>query len=85
MPDPKTLDGTGFGLIVIGDEILFGSRHDHHLEYFRALLAKRGPRDGIFPQNRCSKQLPKLVLGKRVLFVSVYCGFNRFSKFRRFR
>jgi molybdopterin-biosynthesis enzyme MoeA-like protein len=30
-----------FGLIVIGDEILFGSREDRHFEYFRHLLSER--------------------------------------------
>ena len=31
-----------FGLIVIGDEILFGQRQDRHLAHFRQLLARRG-------------------------------------------
>jgi molybdopterin-biosynthesis enzyme MoeA-like protein len=31
-----------FGLIVIGDEILFGSREDRHLAHFRNLLKSRG-------------------------------------------
>jgi molybdopterin-biosynthesis enzyme MoeA-like protein len=33
-----------FGLIVIGDEILFGRRHDSHLQHFRETLAARGLR-----------------------------------------
>ena len=33
-----------FGLIVIGDEILFGQRQDRHLAEFRKLLAERGRR-----------------------------------------
>lgn len=33
-----------FGLIVIGDEILFGSRQDSHLNHFRGLLGDRGLR-----------------------------------------
>lgn len=36
-----TFDG-GFGLIVIGDEILFGKRQDRHFEHFRETLAQRG-------------------------------------------
>ena len=35
----KTRD---FGLIVIGDEILFGNRRDRHLEHFREMLKRRG-------------------------------------------
>lgn len=31
-----------FGLIVIGDEILFGGRQDSHLNHFRGLLGGRG-------------------------------------------
>lgn len=37
---PSTPDS--FGLIVIGDEILFGQRQDRHLAHFRQLLAGRG-------------------------------------------
>jgi molybdopterin-biosynthesis enzyme MoeA-like protein len=33
-----------FGLIVIGDEILFGRREDRHLQQFRAILGDRGLR-----------------------------------------
>jgi molybdopterin-biosynthesis enzyme MoeA-like protein len=33
-----------FGLIVIGDEILFGRRRDSHLNHFRELLNSRGQR-----------------------------------------
>jgi len=44
IPDTTSLDKSDFGLIVIGDEILFGSRHDRHYEHFRALLANRGLR-----------------------------------------
>ena len=33
-----------FGLIIIGDEILFGKRHDRHLEHFRELMKGRGLR-----------------------------------------
>lgn len=33
---------TGFGLIVIGDEVLNGPRSDKHLGHFRATLAGRG-------------------------------------------
>ncbi len=35
-----------FGLIVIGDEILFGKRHDRHMEHFRGFLGDRGLRLG---------------------------------------
>jgi molybdopterin-biosynthesis enzyme MoeA-like protein len=31
-----------FGLIIIGDEILFGTRRDRHFGYFRKLLLERG-------------------------------------------
>jgi molybdopterin-biosynthesis enzyme MoeA-like protein len=31
-----------FGLIVIGDEVLFGQREDRHLAHFRSLLKARG-------------------------------------------
>ncbi|MCU7809222.1 MAG: competence/damage-inducible protein A, partial [Candidatus Thiodiazotropha sp. (ex Semelilucina semeliformis)] len=31
-----------FGLIVIGDEILFGQRQDSHLTHFRERLGSRG-------------------------------------------
>ncbi|MES9970653.1 MAG: molybdopterin-binding protein [Candidatus Thiodiazotropha sp.] len=31
-----------FGLIIIGDEILFGDREERHLPYFRQLLGHRG-------------------------------------------
>lgn len=44
MPDPKTRNDSDFGLIIIGDEILFGSRQDRHFEHFRRLLASRGLR-----------------------------------------
>ena len=33
-----------FGLIVIGDEVLFGRREDRHLQKFRQLLGERGLR-----------------------------------------
>ncbi len=36
----ETIDG--FGLIVIGDEVLFGQRRDSHFQHFRELLAPRG-------------------------------------------
>ena len=32
----------GFGLVIIGDEILIGKRQDRHFEGFRALLGERG-------------------------------------------
>jgi molybdopterin-biosynthesis enzyme MoeA-like protein len=35
-------DSRGFGLIVIGDELLQGGRRDRHLEHFRELLRGRG-------------------------------------------
>ena len=40
LPDPPG----DFGLIVIGDEILFGQRQDRHFVEFRKLLAARGRR-----------------------------------------
>ena len=38
----QTSHPDSFGLIVIGDEILFGQRQDRHLAHFRQLLAARG-------------------------------------------
>ncbi len=38
----ETIDG--FGLIVIGDEVLFGRRQDSHFQHFRELLGSRGLR-----------------------------------------
>ncbi|MET0050297.1 MAG: molybdopterin-binding protein [Candidatus Thiodiazotropha sp.] len=35
-----------FGLIVIGDEILFGKRQDRHMQHFRGFLGDRGLRLG---------------------------------------
>lgn len=35
-------ESDGFGLIVIGDEILSGRRRDRHFDFFRHLLAGRG-------------------------------------------
>ena len=40
----QTEDAEQFGLIVIGDEILFGQRQDSHFTHFRELLASRGLR-----------------------------------------
>ncbi len=40
MPDAQT-HASEFGLIVIGDEILFGSREDRHFDHFRRLLGGR--------------------------------------------
>ncbi|MEJ2463495.1 MAG: molybdopterin-binding protein [Candidatus Thiodiazotropha sp.] len=40
----QRVESDSFGLIVIGDEILFGRRSDSHLEHFRHTLASRGLR-----------------------------------------
>ena len=40
----QTDDIDQFGLILIGDEILFGRRQDRHFEHFRQLLTTRGLR-----------------------------------------
>jgi molybdopterin-biosynthesis enzyme MoeA-like protein len=40
----KRQQSDSFGLIVIGDEILFGRRQDSHLQHFRETLASRGLR-----------------------------------------
>lgn len=42
MPERDQMIPRDFGLIVIGDEILFGSREDRHLAQFRELLRSRG-------------------------------------------
>lgn len=42
MATNTTIPKQTFGLIIIGDEILFGNREDSHFDYFRALLSKRG-------------------------------------------
>jgi len=38
----QSLSQSEFGLIIIGDEILFGQRQDCHLAHFRTLLKARG-------------------------------------------
>jgi molybdopterin-biosynthesis enzyme MoeA-like protein len=39
---PANRDPVGFGLIVIGDEVLTGGRSDAHLVHFKQMLARRG-------------------------------------------
>ncbi|MES9940223.1 MAG: molybdopterin-binding protein [Candidatus Thiodiazotropha sp. 6PLUC2] len=46
-----------FGLIIIGDELLFGSRNDQHLAHFRSLLRAHGKqliRSWILPDEELS-------------------------------
>ncbi len=38
----SNLTPTAFGLIVIGDEVLNGPRHDQHLQTFKDLISRRG-------------------------------------------
>lgn len=40
--DRTTVPQQAFGLIIIGDELLLGSRQDQHLPYFRELLKRHG-------------------------------------------
>jgi molybdopterin-biosynthesis enzyme MoeA-like protein len=44
MPANQRSLGRDFGLIVIGDEILFGQREDRHVNQFRKILAERSLR-----------------------------------------